>query len=108
MLRLKDGVKLRGLQPALAMAITGVCVPVFNDYGVDCVITSCNDSRHSATSLHYAGSAVDLRTKHFADDFDKDILRATIKEALGQDFDVLLERLGTPHEHLHIEWQPRG
>ena len=108
MLRLKAGVKLQHLQPPLAMAVTGTCVPIFAEYAVDCVVTSCNDGRHSATSLHYSGCAVDLRTKHLTSDHDKKVVQATIKEYLGRDFDVLLEHLGGAQEHLHLEWQPRG
>ncbi|MHA2265836.1 MAG: hypothetical protein ACXAEN_25880 [Candidatus Thorarchaeota archaeon] len=108
MLRLKGGVKLRQLQPALAMVITGTCVPLFREYNVDCVVTSCNDSNHSSTSLHFSGCAVDLRSKHLANDHDKKVVQATLSEYLGRDFDVLLEHLGSANEHFHLEWQPRG
>ena len=108
MLRLKAGVKLRHLQPPLVLAITGTCVPLFADFGLDCTVTSCNDSKHSATSLHFSGCAVDLRTRHIPTTTDKKLTRDRLNDALGDDFDVLLEGEGTPNEHIHLEWQPKG
>lgn len=110
MIRLKDGVKLDGLSPQILLAIVvadqqraalGWMAP-----RMETVVTSVNDSQHRVNSLHYQGRAVDLRT-HDLDDRHKDVWVDYIRRALGKDFDVLLEGLGTPNEHLHLEWDPK-
>lgn len=99
---LKAGVRLAGLQPQMALA----AMVVDECYGdTECVITSANDSKHSERSLHYKGCALDFRTHNYAN--DKQALRDRIKAALGQDFDVLLESVGTPNEHIHVEYDPK-
>lgn len=97
-MRLKTGVKLTGLRAELFVAIM-VADQVYAEVGRELVITSVVDSKHSATSLHYAGSAFDCR---IYDDMDNEKIKATIKERLGIDFDVILEG-----NHIHVEYQPR-
>lgn len=100
-MRLKDNtVKLHGIRPELLFALQ-VAAEVYKVYGQELVITSCNDSKHAPTSLHYAGCAVDLRTNYFTKATAIKV-RDEIKERLGIDFDVILES-----DHLHIEYQPR-
>jgi len=100
-MRLKDNtVKLHGIRPELLFALQ-VAAEVYKVYGQELVITSITDGKHSLTSLHYAGCAVDLRTHYFTDSIRKKV-RDEIKERLGIDFDVVLES-----NHLHIEYQPR-
>ncbi len=54
-----------------------------------------------AGSLHYAGAAIDIRTRDIPlADVQK--LIARIKACLGEDFDVVLET-----DHLHLEYQPK-
>ena len=95
---LKAGVRLTDLKPQMVLAAM-VVDEIYGD--VECVITSANDSKHSERSLHYSGCALDFRTKNYVG--DKGQLRDRIKAALGQDFDVVLEAVGTPNEHLHVE-----
>lgn len=105
-MRLKPGVKLTDLKPQMALAAIIVRdVYASLDPNCSCTITSANDSKHSDGSLHYYGRALDFRTHDFSG--DKALLRAKIKEALGNDFDVVLEGLGTPNEHIHLEHDPR-
>ena len=52
----------------------------------------------SVGSLHYAGCAVDLR---FPPD-NAAGLKAALAEALGGDYDVVLEA-----DHIHVEFQPK-
>ena len=103
-LRLKAGVRLKDLQPQVVLAAL-VVERIYEGYRVDCVITSANDSRHGTNSLHYKGCAIDIRTKTFGG--DKEELRNEIAEALGDEFDVVIEDLGGLNEHMHIEWDPR-
>lgn len=77
---------------------------VWDQDGDDLTITSCNDSYHSHTSLHYAGAAIDVRTR---DILSPEIKVAELQDALGKDFDVIYESEGTANEHIHIEYQPR-
>jgi UDP-N-acetylenolpyruvoylglucosamine reductase len=65
------------------------------------VLTSANDGQHGFGSLHYAGLAVDVRTHHVTAN-DIEPLADTIREALGPQFDVVLE-----DTHIHVEFQPK-
>lgn len=102
---LKAGVSLRGLQPQ-ALVILQVAEAVYRGFDVPLVVTSASDGEHSTDSLHYAGLAIDLRTKNIPTVADKGLIRREIAQALGQEFDVLLEYLGAQNEHLHAEYDP--
>lgn len=103
---LKVGVDLRGLNPVWGIAFP-IIKGVFSDYNTQCIITSANDSKHGANSLHYKGKALDLRTKHVRDGITKTAIVDKIKDALGPQFDIVLESLGLDNEHLHIEFDPK-
>ncbi len=116
-MRLKTGVRLAGLRPQMNVAFM-VAKEEFAKYGVELIITSVNDSDHGYGSLHFSGGAFDARTKHIdtlkmqsayglnALDVKRKIHQA-IKKNLGAEFDVLLEFIGRPNEHIHIEFQPK-
>ena len=103
-MRLKAGVKLTDLAPQMVLAAV-IVERIYDSYRCDCVITSANDSKHGKDSLHYRGRALDFRTKNYTG--DKQALRDEIKEALGADFDVILEDLGGDNEHIHVEYDPK-
>ena len=98
-MRLKPEVNPSALRPELLLALV-IAERVFEEFDYECVVTSLNDSAHSDTSLHYAGAAVDLRTRHMKD--DAQILTEKIRRNLTNDYDVILEL-----NHIHIEYQPR-
>lgn len=114
---LKPGVKLKGLQPQALVGLT-IAEGVFRNYGLEMVVTSVNDSRHSLRSLHYKGQAFDLRlptrcekighTAPFYDDLDERVWR-DIKEACGAEFDVILEthQMNRFQHHIHVEYDPK-
>lgn len=105
MIRIKTGVDARDLQPEILLAIT-IASGIYKEYGYDTVITSLKDGKHGAHSLHQRGGlcrAVDLRTKH-VQRMDLPMIVSTIKDALGSQYDVILEATGTPNEHLHLEF----
>lgn len=97
---LKAGVDLRGLSPQMSLAYT-IIARVYSRLGQECVITSCSDGKHGLFSLHYKGKAMDFRTWGF-NEKGKQVLAEKVKEALGYQFDVVLE--GT---HLHVEFDPK-
>lgn len=106
-MRLKPGVKLEGITPQIVLA---ACI-VRNCYrevdpDASCTITSANDSKHSSRSLHYQGKGLDFRTHDVRLTLKRVLLRR-IQEALGDQFDVLLENEGTSNEHIHVEWDPK-
>ncbi len=109
MLRLKDdSVSLLGVSPQIVFALQ-VADGAMREVGADCIVTSVSEpwARHSRTSLHYTGDAVDIRTKHLPGSEVKRQVEQRIATALGIDFDVILEDLGGRNEHIHIEWQPK-
>lgn len=100
-MRIKPTARLESLAPQMVLA----AVIVRECYAPQqCTITSANDSTHSAKSLHYTGDALDFRTHGYVG--NKHELVARIKDALGPEFDVLLEGEGTDNEHVHVEFQP--
>ena len=105
MLKLKRGVRIAGIRPECVLAMN-ICADIYAHHGQDCIVTSGGDPPHGLTSLHWAGSAFDLRTRNLTGDLKEPVTQA-IKAALGRDFDVLFEHLGELREHLHIEFQPR-
>ena len=95
---IKNGVDLRGLSPQMAIAYT-IATKCYGQY--DCVITSANDSKHGPNSLHYSGRALDLRTRHLNEQGLQAVFHK-LKEALGEQFDVVLES-----NHIHMEFDPK-
>lgn len=61
-------------------------------------ITSVLDGKHKDGSKHYDGQAFDIRTFIYTVT-ELNELMAALKEALGPDFDVVLE-----NDHIHIEY----
>lgn len=101
MLSLKNSARIIGLKPE---AVLGVLIvqSVFAAHGVDCVITSGIDGRHSRGSIHYSGGAIDFRTSGIPETVLAVIL-ADCKKALGPDFDFIREA-----DHFHMEFQPKS
>ena len=104
MLKLKSGVRVLGVRSELVIAIhiaSAVCEYV----GVDCTITAVIDGTHKRASEHYSGCAFDLRRPDWPDFNDTAKAQAVadeLKQALGDDYDVILEK-----DHIHIEFQPK-
>ena|SRR5690606_27313516 len=98
MIRWKDSVGFDALHPAIVLALIRADHIYASLEGVDCWVTSLNDSRHMEGSLHYTGRAADLRTYNLK---DPEAVAAALASALGPSFDVVLES-----DHLHLEYQP--
>ncbi len=98
---LKDStVKIHGIRPELVFALH-VADQVYSSFDQELVITSLNDGVHSKTSLHYCGSAADLRIYYFPIPVQKQVVEILLGK-LGADFDVVLE-----NDHIHLEYQPK-
>lgn len=70
------------------------------------VITSGNDSGHSAGSLHFKGRALDFRGKNITDRQGK-ALEAAVRSIVGDAYDVIFEIKADPaSDHLHVEYDP--
>lgn len=110
MISLKAGVSLKDLQPQTVLAMMVVSQCLFDKGLKNFTVTSCNDSTHMAGSLHYKGFAFDTRT-HDITLANRSIwleqLQKDVKNLLGSEFDVILEDLGGPNEHLHTEYDPK-
>jgi hypothetical protein len=100
MLMLKPGVRITGLRPEILLAVVAA-ERAYQEIGHDCMVTACVDGKHMTGSLHYAGQAVDLRTRDVPP-ADLPKLVARIRDCVGADYDVILE-----NDHLHIEFQPK-
>jgi len=99
-MQLKPGVKVAGARPELVIAMV-IADGVFYDDGYPMTITSVTDGQHSDKSLHYAGAAFDLRTRHL-DWAEIQPIVDTLRHRLGLDYDVVAEA-----DHIHVEYQPR-
>ena len=100
-MKIKKGVKLNGLGTEILLAII-IATSVYEAHGIELVITSATDSIHGYSSEHYKGDAVDIRTNTIKPETKKSFITAQIAEALGDEFDVVLES-----NHLHVEYDPK-
>ena len=99
-MKFKPGISITGVRPEMVLGLM-VADAAFESAGYPMIITSLLDGKHSATSLHYAGCAADLRTRHIPENIRPKVAER-LKKFLGKDFDVVLEK-----SHIHVEWQPR-
>ena len=100
MMSLKPGVKALGIRPEVILGLI-VAEGCYQSFNVEMVVTSIADSRHSLTSLHYTGCAVDLRTRTVLPE-ERQALCTLIASKLSNDYDVILE-----NDHIHLEFQPK-
>lgn len=96
-MRIKFGVRVRGLKPEILLAIA-VAREVWAECNETFVITSVTDGRHKEGSLHHTGEAVDLRLPA---KFDKLAMVKELRNRLTSEYDVILET-----DHIHIEYDP--
>lgn len=107
MLELKPGVRILGLRPELVLAIH-VAEGIWMKAGAPAlVITAGIEGQHVEASDHYAGCAIDLRTKNLPAG-QLDAVMQQLQTALGADFYVLIENRGEPAEHIHVSWRPKA
>lgn len=107
MISLKPGISIDGVKPETIMGLI-IVASVLHEHGHGTVVTAGTDGKHMTKSLHYEGFALDIRSKHIEKTEDKIEVLATCKRALGVNFDILIENVGTDIEHFHLEYQPKG
>lgn len=98
---LKPGVELLGLRPETLIGVLAA-YHAYTQAGYELILTSVTDGTHSRGSRHYVGCAFDCRRRHVPDDVIH-VIHGNIAEALGNQFDVVLEST-----HIHIEYDPEG
>lgn len=103
----KPEVRFKKFSPAI-MAILNAIYAInevkAQDFPVDFVITSANDSTsHSAKSKHYEDKALDIRSKNFNTKTSKLFFMARVQELLGPSFTIILENADKVNEHFHIQ-----
>lgn len=96
-MRFKKDVKIFGVREEIMLGMQ-VADKVWAELGVDLVITSVTDGRHSQTSLHYTGCAFDCRIW----DIDSVDAARMLRDRLTDEFDVVVEKT-----HIHVEYQPQ-
>lgn len=102
-LHIKTGV-LVSKQVVIAAAVVNAANALA--LNVDVWVTSGRDGKHLPESKHYTDQALDFRTKQILRDSDKQALAAMVRKRLGIEYDVILENVGEPNEHMHVEYDP--
>jgi len=96
----KKGITFKGVKPEIAVAIP-IAATVVESLGGRFVITSLSGGEdwRSPRSLHPRGYAFDIRIWDFPSlESQRNLVRA-LQDALGDEFDVVLES-----DHIHIEF----
>lgn len=107
MFLLKDEtVSFNKIYPEFIPYVTVLGTLYYQRFGKPMIITSANDGLHMSLSRHYAGKAVDIRTK---DQKPEDILLFVeeAKKYLDRALDLVWEDKGLANEHLHAEYDPK-
>ena len=102
----KEGVALDDLQPE-ALSAAEIAKPILEAAGVDFVVTSTGladraGAKSVKDSKHNTGQAFDIRTRDMPDAKEKQEVVDQLIEALGDDYDVVLES-----DHIHVEFDPK-
>ena len=103
---IKPGVDLTGILPEMGIAVS-IVMDVARSLAIPFVITSGRDGKHSPTSLHYSGLALDFRANHVPEPTAVEYGRV-VAERLGKQYDVILERdKDGKIDHLHCEFDAK-
>lgn len=108
-LTFKPGVKVEGLDWRMLDAAIKVA-GVYGALGHPCVITSATDDApgRKPNSKHKLGLALDFRINNVPRETARQDIVDKIIAALGPDFDVVRHPIGKPHEHIHVEFDPKA
>lgn len=106
MISFKAGIRLTGLQTE-TLAGLAVVASILTERGYGTTVTSGSEGVHMEDSLHYKGLALDIRSKHLLSMNEKEEVLVECQGALGENYDFILENVGQPTEHFHLEFQPK-
>lgn len=95
-MRIKPGVSIHGLKPEMNVAMQ-IAEGVWGDEGKELVVTAGTDGKHSATSRHYIGMALDFRSRYFTAKEKKRVVDS-LRKRLGPEFKVVVHKT---HIHVH-------
>lgn len=87
----------------IAAAVTRVDLPEIQTV----TITAGKNGTHMEGSKHGIYAALDLRSKDMPSLVVKRRFMSLLRRELGPDYDVILEKLGTVNEHVHVEHDPK-
>jgi hypothetical protein len=99
-MKIKEGVHIPGLKIQMRLVLS-VADKIWKNLDQELVITSALDGTHSASSLHYYGYAIDLRSRYFTPVQKKQAVLLLAK-ALGPDYEIISHAT-----HIHIEYDPK-
>lgn len=100
-IQLKDGVSLAGIKPEMQHVLI-VADRIWSQHGKPLTITEYMGGGHSPRSRHYAGYALDMRSRIFGEP-EKVVVVRKLKAELGKDYDVI-----NHPTHFHVEYDPKG
>ena len=92
----KQGCRVGGMQPEMIIALL-LIEPVLEQYNQELVLTEGTGGKHSDTSRHYSGFAIDVRTWKLQEDNTEDECADKIRTALGHEYKVIVH-----DSHFHI------
>jgi len=95
------GVRLKGLQPEMAIVLD-VVPEVFGRFGYDCWVTSA--VRPQSSGLHRLGLALDFDSSTNVPESVGQQIATRVSSYLGDGFDCLWHG---PKWHLHVEYDPK-
>ena len=101
-LLVKSDVALSGISKEIVRIIPLV-MDEYETLNQDLMITSGLEGVHLAHSRHYDGDALDFKT-HGVLRQDLVKIRNDLIFNLGSQYTVLIEDLGLPNEHMHIQY----
>jgi hypothetical protein len=98
-----DTVSIKELSPEMFFASMTIR-DALSFFDVEFVITSGSEKEtiHKGNSKHYAGDAIDFRSRDFETTSDKQMFMSMVKHRLGRDYDLILES-----DHFHCEWDAK-
>ncbi|MEA3064665.1 MAG: hypothetical protein QOJ27_1111 [Sphingomonadales bacterium] len=104
----KAGAMVSNLHPRMAPVIVAVAQAASTLGLPGPVITSGNDSKHQAGSLHFKNRALDFRANNITD-AQAASLQHAVAAIVGRDYDVIFEMFpaNPANDHLHVEFDPK-
>jgi hypothetical protein len=95
-------------KPARISGVRPECVHAINtakwlcyERGIDFVVTSCTEGKHSPGSRHYMGLAFDMRRHTIPEEWINGFC-AELQARLGEEFEVMIEP-----SHIHVQFNPQ-